>query len=94
VIPIHNRDALKLTAAGDAVATLAPAALAAATKESRARGKIKTYVPEDYFLAALLIGWEVWGGFNTDVEFKNLSLPAWPDLGPLLPNAKTKMNNP
>jgi hypothetical protein len=78
VIPIHSRDPLKLTAAGDAVATLAPATLAAATKEFRAREKIKTYVPVDYFLAALLIGWEVWGGFNTDVEFKDLSLRGWP----------------
>jgi len=53
-------------------------ALAAATRESRARGQAKTYVPEDYFLAFFLIGWEVWGGFNTDVEFKNLSLRGWP----------------
>lgn len=53
-------------------------ALAVATQKSRARGQARTYVPEDYFLAFFLIGWEVWGGFNTDVEFKNLSLCGWP----------------
>lgn len=60
------------------VKQLAREALAAATRESLARGQAKTFVPEDYFLAALLIGWEIWGGFNTDVEFKNLSLRGWP----------------
>jgi hypothetical protein len=65
-------------------------ALAAATKESRARGQTKTFVPEEYFLAKFLIGWEVWGGFNTDVEFKNLSLRGWP--APLLHDLEAKSN--
>lgn len=30
--------------------------------------------PEDNFIAVLLIGWEVWGGFATDVEFRGVSL--------------------
>jgi hypothetical protein len=34
--------------------------------------------PEDYFVAVLLIGWEVWGGFATDVEFRGLSLRGYP----------------
>ncbi len=38
------------------------------------RNPTRAYHPEDYFLAELLIGWEVWGGFDTDVEFRNLSL--------------------
>lgn len=48
--------------------------LAAATQKSLRQGKPRTYRAEDYFLACLLVGWEVWGGFDTDVEFSNLSL--------------------
>ena len=69
-------------------------ALAAATREARVRGLAQTYRPEDHFIALMLIGWEVWGGFDTDVEFKNLSLFGCPGSGPLIPDAKTKMNNP
>ena len=53
-------------------------AFAAATRQSRLDGKPETFVPEEHFLALVLIGWEVWGGFDTDVEFKNLSLRGWP----------------
>ena len=28
----------------------------------------------DYFVSSVLIGWEIWGGYQTDVEFRNLSL--------------------
>jgi hypothetical protein len=28
----------------------------------------------DYFASSVLIGWEIWGGYQTDVEFRNLSL--------------------
>jgi hypothetical protein len=48
--------------------------LAAAAKEAIAQGSERSHRPEDYFLAVFLIGWEVWGGFDTDVEFRNLSL--------------------
>lgn len=48
--------------------------LAAATQKTTTQGKPRTYHPEDYYLGCLLIGWEVWGGFDTDVEFKNLTL--------------------
>lgn len=47
---------------------------AAASKRAQATGLERTYRPEDYFVTCLLVGWEVWGGFDTDVEFKNLSL--------------------
>lgn len=49
-------------------------AMTAATQKSQAQGKARVYRPEDYFAAGFLIGWEVWGGFDTDVEFKNLSV--------------------
>ena len=48
--------------------------LSAATQKALAQGKMKAYRPENYFLACLLVGWEVWGGFDTDVEFSNISL--------------------
>ena len=48
--------------------------LAAVEKEARAKGVKKSYRTEDYFLAKFIIGWEKWGGFDTDVEFKGLSL--------------------
>ena len=48
--------------------------LSAAAQKALAQGLTKTYRPEDYFLSCLLLGWEAWGGFDTDVEFKNLSL--------------------
>jgi len=47
--------------------------LSAATQRSLQQGKPRTYRAEDYFLACLLVGWEVWGGFDTDVEFSDLS---------------------
>jgi hypothetical protein len=34
----------------------------------------REYSPDDYFVAFILIGWEIWGDFTTDVEFKNLSM--------------------
>lgn len=52
--------------------------LAAATQRSHQHGKPRTYRAEDYFLACLLVGWEVWGGFDTDVEFSKLSLTGTP----------------
>jgi len=52
--------------------------LSSATQKSLALGKTRTYRPEDYFLGCLLVGWEVWGGFDTDVEFRNLSLRGTP----------------
>ncbi len=48
--------------------------LTAANEHSKSTGKTRTYRPEDYYLACLLLGWEIWGGFDTDVEFKNLSV--------------------
>jgi len=48
--------------------------LAAASQRALRNGWAKTYLQEDYFLAIVLIGWEIWGGFDTDVEFRNLSL--------------------
>ena len=30
--------------------------------------------PGDYFVSAFLAGWEIWGGYKTDIEMKNLSL--------------------
>lgn len=50
----------------------------AMTQKALAQGKTRTYRPEDYFLACLLVGWEVWGGFDTEVEFKSLSLRGSP----------------
>ncbi|MCC6923212.1 MAG: hypothetical protein IT525_09110 [Nitrosomonas sp.] len=29
---------------------------------------------EDYYVGELYLGWEIWGGFDTDIEFKNISL--------------------
>ena len=49
-------------------------AFSAATQKMLSSGNPRRYALEDYYLAALLIGWEVWGGFDTDVEFKKLSL--------------------
>ncbi|HEY1172312.1 MAG TPA: hypothetical protein VGH19_13140 [Verrucomicrobiae bacterium] len=48
--------------------------LSAATQRSFQHGKRRIYRAEDYFLACLLVGWEVWGGFDTDIEFSDLSL--------------------
>lgn len=28
----------------------------------------------DYFVGELYVGWEIWGGYDTDIEFKNVSL--------------------
>ena len=48
--------------------------LGAAAHKSLSEGKTRLYKPKDYFLACILIGWETWGGFDTDLEFRNLSL--------------------
>ena len=53
-------------------------ALSAATQKALPQGKTRIYRPEDYFFGCLLVGWEVWGGFDTDVEFRNLSLRGTP----------------
>lgn len=29
---------------------------------------------KDYFLFSVMIGWEIWGGYRTDIEFQNISL--------------------
>ena len=52
--------------------------MSAATQKTLARGETRIYRAEDHFLACLLIGWEVWGGFDTDVEFRNVSLRGSP----------------
>jgi len=52
--------------------------LSAAAQKAISQGKTRTYRPEEYFLACLLVGWEAWGGFDTDVEFRNLSLRGTP----------------
>lgn len=52
--------------------------LAAATRQSIAQKKDRIYRDEDYWLACMLIGWEIWGGFDTDIEFKNMSLRGGP----------------
>lgn len=52
--------------------------LAAASQKSLRSGLAKQYILEDYFLAIVLIGWEIWGGFETDVEFQKLSLRGVP----------------
>ncbi len=46
----------------------------AADQKARKQGNTKVSQPENYVLFCLLIGWEVWGGFDTDVEFRNMSL--------------------
>jgi len=47
--------------------------LTAAAQRAQTTGLKRTYNTDDYFIAGLLIGWEVWGGFATDIEFKNLT---------------------
>lgn len=52
--------------------------LAAATQRSLAQKHARVYRVEDYWLGCLLVGWEIWGGFDTDIEFKNMSLRGSP----------------
>lgn len=52
--------------------------LAAATQRSLVQKKDRMYRVEDYWLASMLVGWEIWGGFDTDIEFKNMSLRGGP----------------
>lgn len=52
--------------------------LSTATQRSLAQKKNRLYRVEDYWLASMLVGWEIWGGFDTDIEFKNLSLRGGP----------------
>lgn len=52
--------------------------MAAATRHSIAQKRGRMYRAEDYWLACMLVGWEIWGGFDTDIEFKNMSLHGSP----------------
>ena len=36
--------------------------------------------PNDYFVSVFLAGWEIWGGYKTDIEIKNLSLKGISDV--------------
>jgi len=38
--------------------------------------------PNDYFVAAILIGWEIWGGYQTDIEIQSLSLQGVSEFTP------------
>lgn len=60
------------------VKALVREALAVATKDSATKGRFRHFRAEDYGIEVLLIGWEIWGGFATDVEIKNLSLVGTP----------------
>ncbi len=51
---------------------------AAVAQRSAAATPARSAAPEDNFIAVLLIGWEVWGGFATDVEFRGASLRGYP----------------
>ena len=37
---------------------------------------------DDYFVSVFLAGWEIWGGYKTDIEMKNLSLKGYDDVVP------------
>jgi hypothetical protein len=37
----------------------------------------------DYFISMILIGWEIWGAYQTDIEFRNISFKAVPFVGDL-----------
>jgi len=39
--------------------------------------------PKDYFISMVLIGWEIWGAYQTDIEFRSISLKAVPFVGDL-----------
>ena len=56
------------------VAALVREGLAAAAARLAPQDRKRSLDPEDYFVAVLLIGWEIWGGFGTDVEFRGVSL--------------------
>ena len=34
--------------------------------------------PADYFISMILVGWEIWGSYQTNIEFRNLNLKAIP----------------
>ena len=36
----------------------------------------------EYFVSAYLSGWEIWGGYKTDIEMKNLSLKGYDNIVP------------
>lgn len=38
--------------------------------------------PGEYFVSAFLAGWEIWGGYKTDIEIKNLSLKGYDSTVP------------
>ncbi len=56
------------------VAALVREGLTAAAARVAPEDRKRSLDPKDYFVAVLLIGWEVWGGFATDVEFRGVSL--------------------
>jgi len=37
---------------------------------------------DDYFVSVFLAGWEIWGGYKTDIEMKNLSLKGYDNIVP------------
>lgn len=50
--------------------------------------------PNDYFVAATLIGWEIWGGYQTDIEIRSLSLQGITEVIPTLKPTNTPTSIP
>jgi len=38
---------------------------------------------QDYFISMILVGWEIWGAYQTDIEFRNIGFKAIPYFGDL-----------
>ena len=50
-------------------------------------------VPDEYFIAGILIGWEIWGGYRTDIEIRNVSLKAFSWEGDLNEDGKVDIRD-
>ncbi len=75
LVYIHDRDAYKVpVGVGPRHVEIQVNQLAESAFAKIKRDKGLSYQLDDYIVAEVLFGWELWGGYETDVTFDNISL--------------------